>query len=710
MRALLLPILALASPSPLPVPVDVASAISSVVASFLRRNTPGDCHWERATYFFGHSAAFGISNDTAAAVAFARAWASQNSYACGGLFDPNDIGGGWGYSALDQLQPGEPGALALGATMSAALAQRKLPPYSWWWVDTLSMNVPQWLYYGRALGRPDFIDFAYAQYNNTKYGTGAPSQPGLWSPAHGMWFRDHSYVGAASAPIFWARGQAWAAATIVKALSLGVLPACHPWAQDLEDTLAAMAEAVVPLQGADGFWRANMLNSSAFPEPETSGTAGLLALLAFGVRTGRLPAAAYLPAIARAWAALSTVALDPDGTVTRCQPENKEPGPSAPNSTSDFCAGLWLLGASEVHALASSGPLPPYDLRPFEASLLPRWLAQFALPGNAFAYSAGDAVPHAYGTAGVVHALSVVGQLSELYNASARAAMGAVGNTFENKSTGYYTLSGPEANAGFQPWHSGGWVLSALRLLGTAAAWPPATAIAFARSGAAEWEATMMQMLNGSFISGGKPLNVWAASHKIASLPAQLIISAPDWAVLYAPFFEWLWSFLAATASPQWGFWCINPAVNPPPPSNVCLGGAFHIGFVLACGGQPLPRAAAILNSTLGLQNLTSGLWTNAGVPSYMDQDGVYMALKASLQLGRARWPEVRRMCAAYVRAAAAALSDEAVMLGPRSYLGGVAHMLAGVVTPVALCAASFPDLVVTERPWVNTVDVGCFG
>ena len=217
----------------------------------------------------------------------------------------------------------------------------------------------------------------------------------------------------------------------------------------------------------------------------------------------------------------------------------------------------------------------------------------------------------------------------------------------------------------------------------------------------------MAPLLNGT--ADGR--NVWSASHKVASLPAQLIMFEPAWATVYAPFFSWLWKFLADNASPTFGYWCENASVNPPPPeSPVCLGGAFHIGFVLACGGQQLPRAAEMLNSTLLLQNLTTGRWLAEAYPGYMDQDGVYIALKASLQLGRARWTEVRRMCTAFVRAAAAALTDPNATLGRASYYGSTAHNLAGTVTPVALCAESFPDLVTTARPWVSTVDVGCFG
>jgi len=93
-----------------------------------------------------------------------------------------------------------------------------------------------------------------------------------------------------------------------------------------------------------------------------------------------------------------------------------------------------------------------------------------------------------------------------------------------------------------------------------------------------------------------------------------------------------------------------------------------------------------------------------------MDQDGVYVAVRASLQLGQARWAAVREMCAAFVRAAAAQLTRDAAIIGPASPFGANAHMLAGLVTPVAECARHFPDLVVTRAPWADTVDVGCFG
>lgn len=682
----------------------ILAAMTLVTKTFRTNNPPGDCHWERATYFFGHSAA--MTSTGAADVNYSAAWATGNHFACNGSFSPNDFGCGWGYSALNDVEPGKPDALALGATMSSALASHALPPYSWWWVDTLSMNLPQWVYYGAALNRPEFIAFAQSQYNDTKSGTGAPSQPGLWSEAHGLWFRDHTFVGS-SPPVFWSRGNAWAAAMIVRTLSESKLPAWHPLTQDLWTTLVAMAGALVPLQGPDGFWRSNLLNASAFPEPETSGTAGILALLAFGVRTGALPAAATLPAIRLGWSALVNMSLLPDGSIGYCQPVGDQPGPSSRANTSDFCTGLWLLAAAEVLALARSPPssLPPFNLRSFETDLLPQWVAQFALadPPGGFAFSDGDSKPHAYGSAGVIHALSVVRQLPS--DPQQLVDMAAVANSFENASTGFYELSGPEEGMGYQPWHSGGWVLSALRLLNASASYPPANAQTLAHSGLSAWEATFLPLLNGSL-----GINVWSASHKIAALPVQLMLSDADWAADYAPFFDWFWPFINATSSPLYGYWGTGP-LNPPPPSNIRLGGAFHIAFTLKCGGQPLPNADALLNTTLWLQDPESGLWSgNSSVPTYMDQDGVYVAARSSVQLSRARWVDVRRACTAFVRTAARQLTSPSAILGPKSPFGSVSHNLAGLVTPVAECARWFPDLVVTQVQWVDTVDVGCFG
>lgn len=703
----------------LPSPSAISTTVSQVLTNFMSNNPPGDCHWERATYFFGHTEAITLLNTgTTAALDYALAWADTNSWECGDSEQQNDFGPGWGYSVLYNLSPADY-KLSLGATMSRALAAgcpsagttTGLCPYSWWWVDTLSMNVPQWLQYGAILGRPDFLATAWAQYNDTKQGVPSLDKPALWSTQHGLWWRDATYVNTSSPngqPVFWGRGNGWAAITLMKTLSLppSTLPSEHPLRADMQGTLLAMAQAVAPLQGQDGFWRSNLLDPSQYPGPETSGTAGITAGLAYGIRTGILPATTYLPIVTAAWQGLSTLALQADGTVGYCQPVGASPGPAPLNSTSDFCTGLFLLAARSVYDLAAAladPSQPPFDLRPFEDTILPAWLAQFKLPDNigSYAFDAGSNTSTVYGSVGVVHALSVLQQLN--LTAQEIQEWGAHIDTFENASTGFYRLTAAEENTtGYQPWHSAGWSMAALRILGRRALYPPAFAQEVALGNETLWNATFWPLFTSASIG------IWSLSHKIAAIPTTLMMNDPHWATTYAPFFTWFWDFLAQYSSPAFGYWCL-PA-NPAPPSCMCLGGAFHISFTLGCGGVPLPNPAAFLNTTLALQNPTTGLWNGDRLPGYIDQDGVWVSIRASLQLGQARWQEVEAMCTAYVRTTAAVLNNATLMLGKHSALGGIVHNLPGLVTPVAECARWFPALTVTRRPWIDTILIGCFG
>jgi unsaturated rhamnogalacturonyl hydrolase len=181
------------------------------------------------------------------------------------------------------------------------------------------------------------------------------SKLGLWSSAHGLFFRDNTYYNKSSPngqPIFWARGNAWAIAAMAR--SVEALPPGHPYAAEFAGKLVSMANALAPLQGADGLWRASLLDPAAFPNPETTGSAGITYALAWAVRHGWIPSDRFLPIVLNAWTGLSTVALQPGGLVGWCQPPNGQPAPATQTDTSDFCVGLWLMAASEVFRLVSA--------------------------------------------------------------------------------------------------------------------------------------------------------------------------------------------------------------------------------------------------------------------------------------------------------------------------------------------------------------------
>jgi hypothetical protein len=348
----------------LPAAADVSSTVEPLLEAFTQAHyaSLGDCHWERAAYFFGNSAArdAGMAAPRAAAAhdAFARAWAARNGFGCNGSAWPGDVGIAWTVDALVRRGLAPPAARdPIAAVMAAAAAARAR--YAWSWVDTLAFNLPEWLRYADALGRPDWTAHAAAQWADTKLGVaGNASAPGLWSSAHGLWFRDAAHANASApggGPVFWGRGNAWAAVAIVYALDARVLPPGDALRADLEATLVAMAAAYARAQDArDALWRASLLDAAAFPNPETTASAGALALLAFGVRAGLLDAAVYAPAVARGWAALATTGLARGGAqVQFCQPVGAAPAAAQQSDASDFCAGLFLLAAEQVYRLAA---------------------------------------------------------------------------------------------------------------------------------------------------------------------------------------------------------------------------------------------------------------------------------------------------------------------------------------------------------------------
>jgi unsaturated rhamnogalacturonyl hydrolase len=109
-----------------------------------------------------------------------------------------------------------------------------------------------------------------------------------------------------------------------------------------------MAAALVRVQGADGLWRSSLLDADEDPNPESTGTGMYTFGLAFGVRTGLLPRAAYLPAVQLGWQGLATISQQPSGMVGWCQPVGAAPGGTNATTTSDFCVGQFLLAGAEV--------------------------------------------------------------------------------------------------------------------------------------------------------------------------------------------------------------------------------------------------------------------------------------------------------------------------------------------------------------------------
>lgn len=350
--------------APPPTPSSVLAALAAANEYFITsvaHGAAGACGWERGAYFAGNAAHAAVSLN-ASLVSWATAWATSHRWACGNSTNANDQVCGSAYAALYDADP-QPERLAGLQYVLDKMAANATFVEDWTWVDALFMALPTWLQYGaRATGaeQAKLWDKATREYAWTAYQIPAAAKDkltrtGLWSAEHGLWYRDPSYFPAVSpdgSPVFWGRGNGWAASALARAAA--ALPPGHPLLPELEGKLLSMALALAPLQGADGLWRANLLDAAAVPNPETTSTAGITHALAWGVRAGVLPAATFAPVVWSAWAGLTGVSLQASGLVGWCQPVGAAPGPANATMTSDFCVGLWLLAGSEVYKLAAA--------------------------------------------------------------------------------------------------------------------------------------------------------------------------------------------------------------------------------------------------------------------------------------------------------------------------------------------------------------------
>ncbi len=214
----------------------------------------------------------------------------------------------------------------------------------WWWCDALFMAPPVLAKLSRATGERKYLDFMDHEW--------WISSNLLYSPADHLYFRDKSYFGAHEAngsKVFWSRGNGWVFAGLARVLS--EMPADYPSRPRYVAQFREMAEKIASLQGADGLWRAGLLDQAHYPLPENSGSAFFAYGFAYGVNAGILPRKTYLPVVRKAWQGLLSHVYE-DGRLGCIQPVGGAPGAFTATSSYVYGTGAFLLAGSEVYRLA----------------------------------------------------------------------------------------------------------------------------------------------------------------------------------------------------------------------------------------------------------------------------------------------------------------------------------------------------------------------
>jgi rhamnogalacturonyl hydrolase YesR len=349
-------VLAAVAPAPtLPSRADILAIARRVNDHWIGAHpSPADNQWYSAAYHSGNLALYRSTNE-ARYLSYAQRWAEQNNYSVhNGVATrhADDHAAGQVYYDLYDIAPDPAKISAINESIRRMVYSTSQPTKvdDWWWVDALHMAMPVFVRVARNLADDAYLQKLWALYTHTK------KTRVLYDYTNELWWRDGDAKKAKSPsgkPVFWSRGNGWAIAAHAKVLGLqSDLGTRWP---EYRFNIQGLARSLAKAQRADGFWNVNLGDPAHLPGPETSGTAYHAYGLAYGIRTGVIDRATYLPVVAKAWNGMVATAVHADGFLGFVQGVGYAPESSQPittNTTADFGVGGFLLAAGEIAKLA----------------------------------------------------------------------------------------------------------------------------------------------------------------------------------------------------------------------------------------------------------------------------------------------------------------------------------------------------------------------
>jgi len=319
--------------------------------------------WDKAAYHTGNMEAYAVTGNEAYKT-YSETWAKYNnwigatgtnknkwkfSYGEGGdyvLFGDNQICFQT-YIDLYNLTP-DPVKIARATEVMSYQIGTTNKDY-WWWADGLYMVMPVMTKMYKLTGNQLYLDKLYQYFNY--------ADSIMYDKTEQLYYRDGGYVYPTHTTLsgkkdFWARGDGWVFAGLAKVLK--DLPLNDVHRPLFEYRYVNLAKALIKIQQKEGYWTRSLQDTAQAPGRETSGTAFFTYGLLWGINNGYLDKATYLPAAAKGWSYLSTIAMQPNGSIGYVQPIGSAAVPgqiiTATNVT-NFGTGAFLLAASELTRL-----------------------------------------------------------------------------------------------------------------------------------------------------------------------------------------------------------------------------------------------------------------------------------------------------------------------------------------------------------------------
>jgi len=312
--------------------------------------------WTRAVYYEGLMALYSVNPDKKY-YDYAISWSNAHQWGLnGGVKTRNADNHCCGQTYLDLYQKDKKPEMIkdLKESIDLMIASDKID--DWTWIDALQMAMPVFAKLGVITGDKKYSERMYQMYMDSKV------RQGFYNPADKLWWRDKDFRPPYKEPngedCYWSRGNGWVVAALLRVMEIAPK---DPHYKEYKKTYLEMMNALLPIQREDGFWNASLHDATHFGGKETSGTALFVYGMAWGINNGLLKEKKYLPAITKAWTAMATEAVHPDGFMGYLQGTGKQPSDSQPVTYDskpdfeDYGLGCFLLAGSEVYKLKVAG-------------------------------------------------------------------------------------------------------------------------------------------------------------------------------------------------------------------------------------------------------------------------------------------------------------------------------------------------------------------
>lgn len=312
--------------------------------------------WTRAVYYEGLMALYGLDKQKRY-YDYAVEWGEKHHW--GMRSGPNtrnadDQCCGQTYIDLYLIDPKPERIRDIKNSIDNMLKSDKID--DWNWIDALQMAMPIFARLGVLYKDNAYFEKMYQIYNYSKTVHGGK---GLYNPQDKLWWRDKDFVPPYKEPngedCYWSRGNGWVVAALVRVLDS--MPKDAPHRAEYETMYLDMMKALPPLQRPDGYWNVSLHDPTHFGGKEMTGTALFTYGMAWGVNHGLLKAKQYRPIIAKAWKAMTTESVHPNGFLGYVQGTGKEPKDSQPVTYTskpdfeDYGLGCFLLAGCEIYRM-----------------------------------------------------------------------------------------------------------------------------------------------------------------------------------------------------------------------------------------------------------------------------------------------------------------------------------------------------------------------